>query len=56
MRHNENQEQQQKQKPYEGKKRRTDLDTSDLLIENALHFTQSAAGSKGESAVRLEVV
>jgi hypothetical protein len=31
-----NQEQQQKQKPYEGKSNEQNLDTSDLLIQNAL--------------------
>jgi hypothetical protein len=34
-----NQQQQQKQKPYEGKAKEQTLDTSDLLIQNALAFT-----------------
>jgi hypothetical protein len=36
-------EQQQKQKPYEGKSKEQNLDISDLLIENALPVTDCSA-------------
>jgi hypothetical protein len=42
MRRDDKQEQQQKQKPYEGKSKESTIDTSDLLIECRLLFTKEA--------------
>jgi hypothetical protein len=41
-----NQEQQQKQKPYEGKSEKQTLDTTDLLIENALRLCDKTTDEK----------